>query len=958
MKKLLLLSVSLPSLVMADLAVAQQQAAQDEDTVTVVGSRVKGRTALDSNVPVDVIQAGELANTPSLNMKDAITAVSPSYVVNRSAVGDANTLVRTSSLRGLNNGEILTLLNGKRMHRNAIIHTDGWQSADVGSLSVNALKSISILRDGAAAQYGADAVAGVIDLTLDDSEGISGEATFSQYYQGDGFSYNLASKAGISLADRGFLTVTAQYGHTDPTDRATVHLNAVDHIAKFNAGTAGFNDPGDLDADTIAPYGIAEQSNFTVTWNSAMEVGENSEIYTFGNFGRRHVKEPFNYRAGLPHGYSTPGVGGNSGASRPLTYSYNDYAYLYGPAAAEANKYLLRTVDTGGTLNPNGAFSGLGTHPNGYNPWYEIDSQDIGAYAGFRGSFDNGLEYDISGSIGTSRVDNNISDTHNPSLGGAQLAIPAGSTDPVGAVDYANVQTAFYIGSQVNTERTISADFNYTVDTDAVDNINVAFGAQYRTEQYKNVVGEKGAWFAGPAAGPNLKCAAFECNSDGDFVNTFGASGTYSDAIANGNGLDIFGAPTVASDLSGEDGVLGTADDLTGGANVATAIGAANGLTGGRGLNVGSDGFGGFSPDTFFDASRSNWAIYLDVDTDVNEDFNIAVAGRYEDFTDFGDTFSWKVAARYQILEDLLAIRGAASTGFHAPTVAQINNTQVRTGFRADGSQTQTGTFTADSIPGQVFGIAQVGPELARNLSAGFIFTPGDNTNITVDVFQVKLRDSLANTPDFDVTDFPNEFAQIAAAGFQGAATLTGVDFPSNEGSRRVRGIEFVGTHSIEMDSSTLRLTLAAAHVSVRLTEHSLSDRNLFNEENETAPYRATFTANWNMDNINVMGRARWISTRNRNAGLDASGAFIGSNRPLADYRIDKQPGKVFFDLALTYDVNEQFAVTVGANNVLNTFPKRQPLVVETSGKRGRQYITDGMDWQGGQYYARLSASF
>ncbi|MBT6329109.1 MAG: TonB-dependent receptor plug domain-containing protein, partial [Kordiimonadaceae bacterium] len=180
------------TLVIADLAVAQQQG-QEDDTITVIGSRVKGRTALDSNVPVDVIQADELAATPSLNMKDAIAAVSPSYVVNRNAIGDGNSLIRTSSLRGLNNGEILTLLNGKRMHRNAVIHTAGWQSADVGSLSVNALKSISILRDGAAAQYGADAVAGVINLTLDDAEGISGQAQFGQYYAGDGFSYDLAS---------------------------------------------------------------------------------------------------------------------------------------------------------------------------------------------------------------------------------------------------------------------------------------------------------------------------------------------------------------------------------------------------------------------------------------------------------------------------------------------------------------------------------------------------------------------------------------------------------------------------------------------------------------------------------------------------------------------------------------------------------------------------------------------
>jgi outer membrane receptor protein involved in Fe transport len=112
------------------------------------------------------------------------------------------------------------------------------------------------------------------------------------------------------------------------------------------------------------------------------------------------------------------------------------------------------------------------------------------------------------------------------------------------------------------------------------------------------------------------------------------------------------------------------------------------------------------------------------------------------------------------------------------------------------------------------------------------------------------------------------------------------------------------------------------------------------------------------MDNINIMGRARWISTRERNAGLDGDGKFIGNLEPLAAYRIDKQPGRVFFDAALTYDVNEQFSVTVGANNLLNTFPKSQPEIVETSQKRGRQYFSDGMDWQGGQYYARVKAAF
>lgn len=907
MKKLLLLSVSLPSLVVADLALAQD--GQDDDTITVIGSRVKGRTALDSAVPVDVIQVAELQATPSLNLKDAMTAVSPSYSVDRSAVGDANTLVRGSSLRGLNQGKILTLLNGKRMHRSAVIHTAGWQAADIGTISANSIKSLSILRDGAAAQYGADAIAGVVNLTLDDSEGISAEAQFSQYYAGDGFTYNLASKAGISLADRGFLTVTAAYGAQDATNRAEPHLRAqelVNRYAQQEAGTLPvalqgftFNDPAELNPSTIAPYGIAENTVFTATFNMEMEIGENSSVYAFGNFARKHVKEPFNYRAGLPLGYTSgTALGGNSGASRQVTYGQNDFTYLNGAASFQENAYLLGLNPDGTPLVIDGVaqapFAGLFTHPNGYNPWYEMDLQEHAAYVGFKGEFDNGMTYDLWGSIGRSRIDNFISDTHNPSLGAPQAAD--------GSINYANAQTAFFIGSQINLERQVGADFVYTVDTDAVENINVAFGATYRTDQYNNVVGEKNSWFQGPLAGPSL--------------STFAAANP---------GL---------------------------------------GLEGGRGLNNSSDGFGGFSPDTYFKASRSNYAVYLDVDTDVTEDFNVAIAGRYEDFTDFGDNFSWKIAARYQIIEDLLAIRGAASTGFQAPTVGQLNNSQVRTGFRADGSQTQTGTFTPDSIPGQVFGIGQVGPELAKNLSAGFVLTPGDNTNITIDVFQIKLSNALASTPDFDVTDFPSEFAQIRNSGFQGAAQLTGVDFLTNEGSRRVRGVEIVATHSFDLEDSTLRMTAAGAHVSTTLGANTLPPYLEFNNSRPQAPYRATFTMNWDKDEWMVMGRARWRSTRQNIARLDQSGAFIGTNdangdpRPVSDYRIDSNPGRVFFDLAVTYNVNEQFMVTVGADNILNTFPLAQPGVVETSQARGRQYLTDGMDWQGGSYYARLTANF
>ena len=900
MKKLLLLSVSLPSLVAADLALAQDG---EEDTITVIGSRVAGRTALDSNVPVDVIQVAELQATPSLNLKDALTAVSPSYSVDRSAVGDANTLVRGSSLRGLNQGKILTLLNGKRMHRSAVIHTAGWQSADIGTVSANSIKSLSVLRDGAAAQYGADAIAGVVNLTLDDSVGISAEAQFSQYYAGDGFTYNLAAKAGFELGNDGFMTVSVSRGSQEATDRATKHLRAEELVLRYAQQEAGtlpsnlqgftFNDPKELNPETIAPYGIAENDIWTTTWNSEVGIGEDTRFYTFGTFARKHVKEPFNYRAGLPIGYTTGNaLGGNSGASRLVTYGMNDYVYLNGQQAFEENAYLLGLNPDGSPLVIDGvtqqAFTGLGTHPNGYNPWYEMDLQEHSSFVGFKGEFDNGLTWDIWGSIGRSRIDNTISDTHNPSLGGPK------SSD--GSINYGAVQTAFYIGSQVNLERQAGADFVYTPDQDMFDNVNIAFGTQYRTDRYYNIIGEEGAWNQGPLAGPSL--------------STF--------ATAN----------------------------------------PALGLEGGRGLNNSSDGFGGFAPNTRFEASRSNWAAYADIDTDVNEDFNIAIAGRYERFTDFGGNFSWKIATRYQIVDDLLAVRGAASTGFQAPTVGQLNNQQVRTGFRADGSQTQTGTFTPDSIPGTVFGIGQVGPELAKNLSAGVVYTPGDNTNITIDVFQIKLRNALASTPDFDVTDFPAEFEQIRNAGFQGAAQLTGVDFLANAGSRTVRGIEGVATHSIDLENSSLRLTVAAAHVDVIVTESSNPAYSIFNDERSQAPYRGTFTVNWEKDDLMVMARARYRSTRNSIQRLNNAGEFIGSNQPLSAYRIESNPGRVYYDLAVTYNMNEQFSLTVGADNILNSYPLAQPGIVETSQARGRQYLTDGMDWQGGSYYARLKANF
>ena len=199
-KNLLLKTALITALIPMNVAVAQEAGdrVDSQDEIVVLGSRRAGRTVLDSAVPVDIISAAELLKTPSLNLKDAIAAISPSYEVARDAARDEASLVRGTSLRGLSAGQVVVLLNGKRVHRGATMKFNE-QAADVSQYIPGSLKSVQVLRDGAAAQYGADAVAGVVNLILDDQEGFSVSTGYGKYYAGDGASYNVAANAGICV---------------------------------------------------------------------------------------------------------------------------------------------------------------------------------------------------------------------------------------------------------------------------------------------------------------------------------------------------------------------------------------------------------------------------------------------------------------------------------------------------------------------------------------------------------------------------------------------------------------------------------------------------------------------------------------------------------------------------------------------------------------------------------------
>ena len=190
---------------------AQETVDQDTDVVKleeviVVGSRVPTRSAHDSPVPVDVIEAKDMRNYGVRDMNSLLRATVPSYNVNQQPIGDAATLVRPANLRGLPPDSTLILINGKRRHRGSVLTflgggiSDGAHAPDLAVIPAIALKRVEVLRDGAAAQYGSDAVAGVMNFQLKDApDSGTVETRWGQYYAGDGDTASIAGNFGVPL---------------------------------------------------------------------------------------------------------------------------------------------------------------------------------------------------------------------------------------------------------------------------------------------------------------------------------------------------------------------------------------------------------------------------------------------------------------------------------------------------------------------------------------------------------------------------------------------------------------------------------------------------------------------------------------------------------------------------------------------------------------------------------------
>ena len=459
--------------------------------LVVVGTRAEARTVTESLVPVDVIVAEEFAQQGAPDLLSQLRNVVPSFNVNRQPIADAATIIRPANLRNLAPDHTLVLVNGKRRHRGAVISwigggvADGSQGADISVIPSIALKQVEVLRDGASAQYGSDAIAGVLNFTLRDApSGGSVEVRAGSFQGGDipdrgtdGRSITYSANVGMPLGEDGFANLSFEYGNSDPTDRSVQRGDASALIA---AGNRAVRDPAQI-------WGSPEErDNAKFFGNFGKLVGESTQVYAHTNYASRKVTGGFFFRNPNTRGAVFSGDGGKSLLIGDALDAQD--GILDGSAGCPVVPIVNHVPDQAALSqvfsDPN-CFSFQEMFPGGFTPnfgGFYVDSSIVG---GVRGQFASGLRWDASVSAGTSEVDFFINNTVNASLG-------------------PDTPTEFKPGLYRQEDLNVNFDIAY----EASEFVHFAAGAEVRDEGFTIEQGQEESWTFGPYAPQGFSAAS------------------------------------------------------------------------------------------------------------------------------------------------------------------------------------------------------------------------------------------------------------------------------------------------------------------------------------------------------------------------------------------------------------------------------------------------------------------
>ena len=453
-------------------------AADEIEEVVAVGTRRDARSVGDSPAPVDVISGSDIKNQGAVDVDYMIRTLVPSFNVNTQPISDAATLIRPANLRGLPPDNMLVLLNGKRRHRGSVISflgggiADGAQGPDISAIPSIALKKVEVLRDGAAAQYGSDAIAGILNFVLNDSaEGTRLEIKQGEYSDGDGETWRIAANAGMPFTDDGYANFSMEIQEQDPTARSAQRGDAASLKA---AGVPVWEHPfGNGEAQVWGSPKVSDDYKFTA--NIGLDLDDSKKFYLFSNYAEKNVLGGFffrnpNNRTGVYDDGSDirliADAGQAAGGARTCASNVDAKAgNLVGAALAaytnDANCFVFNEL-----------------FPGGFTPSFGGDVTDWSIASGVSGTTDGGTEYDISVHVGENRSDFYIENTVNPSLGPQS-------------------PTQFNPGSYIQLEKNFNMDFVRSIPMQSFD-LSFAYGFEWREEQFEIINGDVASFTTGP----------------------------------------------------------------------------------------------------------------------------------------------------------------------------------------------------------------------------------------------------------------------------------------------------------------------------------------------------------------------------------------------------------------------------------------------------------------------------
>ena len=856
----------------------------DLESVTVVGSRGKPRTQLETAVPVDVIGSKILSSSPQTELAQVLQFAAPSFHSTKQNIGHGSDHIDPMALRGLGADQTLVLVNGKRRHASSLMNVNGTVGrgqvgTDLNAIPMAAVERIEVLRDGAAAQYGSDAIAGVINVVLkkniDKGEikvqmgGLAAPPTIGDELnslitnpyadinglgeptqnEGGGENFQVSANYGLSVGTKGgFVNFTLNYLTKNPYNRMddyAIEMFSDDRRGDAVAEFAAFNQG---DPDAIAAYNAkwGDQYGFAIV---------------------NPLNDMTGRRVANMGGSGTTNAGIVLNAELPL----NEKATFYTNAGYN---YRLGSA-TGFVRRPNQSGRQSGLWPLGFSPHLDSDIQDLSGTFGVKSEL-KGWDVDISNSYGSNSFAWTIFNSNNASLG---LESP----------------TTFDAGTLKYAQNVINLDVSKGVDVGFP--LNVAFGSEFRLENFQQIAGQDESWQ----------------NYDGGIKE------------------------------------------------------------------AGSQVFPGYQRGNEVNNYRFNSGVYADLEAEFTDKFLVALAGRYEDYSDFGSNFSWKLATRYR-LTDNVTIRGAYSTGFRAPSLPQkyfsaftlqfisIPDPNNPGGTIIDG--VNIAHLNDDSFVSRQFGIENLKPETSKSLSLGITAKLFERLSLTVDAYQIDIKDRIGITGRFSGANDPRFATILSNAG------LSQVQFMTNAVDTKTKGLDIVGNYFIPMETGSFTLNFGANFTETRVPRRDGApiiktgdflegfETTLFNREEVSRIEVAQPRSKIILGGLYRIGKFSVNLTATKFGAIDyvhPSSAAVANSWNGGELEIRDQTfsSKTLFDLDLTFKINDGISIGAGGANIFNVYPDRHKHSGNYSGGMfpySRRVSQFGL--AGASYYAKVKFNF